>query len=261
MKKSGVNLLKNKSGQVTLFIIIAIVLVSAGVLIYLFRPGANSTRTQLENPSAFIDSCIRDKIAETKEIVSLQGGTYDVGNNSHYLYQSNKLKYLCYTNQYYTNCVVQEPLLIQRIEYEIKNEIQADAENCFEDLKTSYQNDGYTVNLQEGDTIVELLPERVSTTFNNIFTYSKGSNSQRIESFNVVIDSNLYQIASISSNIIEWENAYGQAPTSTYMNFYHNLKIEKHLQFDGTNIYILTDSQYGDVFQFASRSLVLPPGY
>jgi hypothetical protein len=45
------------------------------------------------------------------------------------------------------------------------------------------------------------------------------------------------------------------------MSWYPNLKIEKKLQLDGTTIYIITDRDTEEVFQFASRSVVLPPGY
>ena len=48
--------------------------------------------------------------------------------------------------------------------------------------------------------------------------------------------------------------SYGDADVQSYMNFYHNLQIEKKKQGDGTTIYILKDINTGEVFQFASRS-------
>jgi hypothetical protein len=45
------------------------------------------------------------------------------------------------------------------------------------------------------------------------------------------------------------------------MNYYHDLKVEKKKQLDGTNIYILTDRNNENKFQFASRSVAWPPGY
>ena len=45
-----------------------------------------------------------------------------------------------------------------------------------------------------------------------------------------------------------------------YMQLYRGIRVEKLEQTDGTKIYILTNKETEDVFQFASRSLVFPPG-
>ena len=45
------------------------------------------------------------------------------------------------------------------------------------------------------------------------------------------------------------------------MNYYHDLNVEKKKQSDGSTIYILTDRNNENKFQFASRSVAWPPGY
>jgi hypothetical protein len=45
------------------------------------------------------------------------------------------------------------------------------------------------------------------------------------------------------------------------MDLYHKLKVEKKSPEYGTSIYILTDRETNDKFQFAARSVVMPPGY
>jgi hypothetical protein len=42
--------------------------------------------------------------------------------------------------------------------------------------------------------------------------------------------------------------------------YYHDLKVEKKKQIDETSIYILTNRDTGEKFQFASRSYAFPPG-
>jgi hypothetical protein len=91
-------------------------------------------------------------------------------------------------------------------------------------------------------------------------TVTKGSTST-YNSFSVVLNNNLYELMGIANNIVEWEATYGDVSTSTYMTYYEDLKVEKMLQNDGTKIYILTDRNTGDKFEFASRSVVYPPGY
>ena len=45
------------------------------------------------------------------------------------------------------------------------------------------------------------------------------------------------------------------------MILYPGVKVEKYKQEDGTTVYILTDRNTNDKFQFAVRSLAWPPGY
>jgi len=54
---------------------------------------------------------------------------------------------------------------------------------------------------------------------------------------------------------------FGDAETTTYMNYYRDLKVEKKKKTDGTTVYIITDRNDGNKFQFASRSIAWPPGY
>lgn len=104
-----------------------------------------------------------------------------------------------------------------------------------------------------------MLPGKIVTTINNTLTFTKGGESERHEGFSVIVNNNLYELVSIAQNIIAWESNYGEADADYYMNLYHDLKVEKHPQSDETYIYILTNKNTGDKFQFASRSLAFAP--
>jgi len=45
------------------------------------------------------------------------------------------------------------------------------------------------------------------------------------------------------------------------MSYYHGLKVEKLNQEEGSTLYILTDKDTENKFQFASRSVAWPIGY
>jgi len=263
MRKRGKTF--SKRGQVTIFIIIAIIIVALGALIYLIYPPIKSAiKADYKNPNAFIQNCMEDEIEENVEKLSLQGGSIDPKH--YFLYEDEKVEYLCYTNEYYKYCLIEQPLLEAHIESEIKNAIEDKAGTCFQDLKESYEERGYHVNLRAGETIVELLPKRIVTTFTHQLTLTKRE-SEQYEVFRVILDNNLYEFVEIANSIIDWENAYGKAETSMYMRVYHHLKVEMIPQSiaiegqDDTKIYILTDKNTGKKFQLASRSLALPPGY
>ncbi len=252
--------LKERGGQVTIFIIIAIIIIGIALSIYLLVPRAETEAVfDATNPAGFMQTCLEKEIESTVETISSQGGSIVPVN--YILYQDNKIEYLCYTAEWYETCVVQQPLLKRHIESEIRDDIQEEVETCFANLQENYRDDSYTVNLETGKTVVELLPKRIVTRFENyVLTVSKGETS-RHDSFNVILNNNLYELSSIATSIIDWEATYGDAETTIYMTYYPDLKVEKLKQTDGSTIYILTDRNDGNKFQFASRSVAWPPGY
>jgi len=249
----------NNRGQVTIFIIIAVVIVIAGVLIYIFYPQIQAGLGIGEtNPEAFIQNCLEEELKSNVEKLSLQGGSLNPG--SYIMYDNEKLEYLCYTGEYYQTCVVQQPMLKQHIESEIENGIKDEINACFNSMQENFQRRGYNVNVRRGAESVELLPKRVVANLDYSVTLTKGETTT-YDSFDVILNNNLFELISIANSIIEWEATYGDAETTIYMNYYHDLKVEKKKQTDGSTIYIITDRNNGNKFQFASRSVAWPPGY
>lgn len=253
-------MMKNKSGQVTIFILIGIIIVAASVLVYIFYPQIQSTLGIEEStPQTYIQSCVEDKLLETVNLISAQGGS--VAPELYSSYQDQKIEYLCYTNQFYVPCVVQQPMLKLHVENEIQNEIEETVNDCFDSLEASYAARGYNVDMKTGTKKIELLPQRIVSTFNYSFTITKGEDVQDYDSFTILLNNNLYEFVAITNSIIEWETNYGEAETTLYMTYYPNLKVEKLLRSSGNKIYTLTDRKTGDKFQFASQSQIWPAGY
>jgi hypothetical protein len=250
----------NKSGQVTIFIIIAIIIVVIGVLIYTFYPQIKTSLSPKEqNPISFIQSCIEDDLKSAANSVSVQGGSINPQN--YILYKNYKVEYLCYTSENLRTCLVQQPMLKSHVETEIKNKIDSTIDSCFNSMKSNYEKQGYSVELRTGAKKIELLPKRIVGTFNYSFSLTKGENTQRYDSFMVVLNNNLYELVAIANSIIEWEATYGDAETTTYMTLYHDLKVEKDVKGDRGKVYILTDRNTGNKFQFATRGQIWPAGY
>jgi len=242
----------NKKGQITIFIIIAIMIVALGLLVYFMYPKLKTTLgIGTKDPVGYIQSCIEDDIKEATETVSLQGGS--ISPKHYILYNDAKVEYLCYTNEYYKLCTVQQAMLKQHIESEIKNKINQKVDSCFNSLKEDYEKRGYNVQLKTGNKKVELLPKRVIATFDYSLTLTK-ENTEKYTSFNFILNNNLYELAAIAESIVESETLQGDAETTLYMAYYPDLKVEKKIKEDGTKIYILTDRNKGNKFQFASRS-------
>lgn len=258
-KKRQIFSTKNQRGQVTIFIIIAILVVAIGVLIYMFFPQIRTGITgETKNPEVFIQTCLEDEIKDAVERLSLRGGSIEPEH--YFTYNNINIEYLCYTNENLALCVVQQPLLKQHIESEIEDEIAEEVRNCFSQLEENYENRGFNVNLEQGRTTVELLPKRIVTNFDYVLTLTKAE-TETHDTFRIVLNNNLYELISIAKSIIEWETTLGEADPRLYMTYYPDLKVEKNPRDDGTNIYIITDRNTEDKFQFASRSLVQLIGF
>jgi hypothetical protein len=257
-EKRGGAKIQNK-GQVTIFIIIAILIVGLAVLFFFVIPETKvGVVFDEKNPGAFLQTCLEDKISDTIELISSRGGS--IAPEHYFTYNNIKIEYLCYTNENLDLCVIQRPLLKQHIESEIENEIREDVVNCFDSLKKTYEEKNYNVNMETGKTTIELLPKRVVASFDYILSVSK-TQTDRYDSFSVVLNNNLYELVSIANSIIEWEATLGDVDPRNYMALYPDLRVEKNLRDDGTKIYVLTDKNTKTEFQFASRSLFFPPGY
>jgi len=250
----------DKRGQVTIFIILAIVIVVGAVLAYFFIPGFGlTTGLSVENPEAFIESCMEDEIEMALEKISLRGGSLEP---EHFFnYYNNPVEYLCYINQNYIPCIVQQPLLINHLKSELDESLQPVANSCFNDLKESYEDKGYNVEMKQGKIDTEFKIKSILFNFPNYELTLKKGETLKFDSFNIFVNNNLYELASIANSIIGWESTYGDAETTVYMNYYPHLKVEKKKQGEGTTIYIITNRETNKKFQFASRSLVFPPGY
>jgi hypothetical protein len=250
-------------GQVTIFIIIAILVVALAVLAYFLIPNLRSNiSVSQQSPTEFVDTCMREKVLETIETLSLQGGSIEVSETNSYFYKGDYVKYLCYSGEYWTACTNQEPFIREHFESEIENEIQDDVNSCFDLLVASYENQGYEVVLKNSQTNAdaEILPERTIVNFENEITITKGG-SETYDSFYIRMDNNLYELLEIAKNIVVWEIDTGDSISEAYMTYDPYLKVEKRTKTDDTKIYILTDRRTDDFFQFAVRSYAMPPGY
>jgi len=249
---------RGKKGQLTIFIILAILVVAIALFFILFWPKMKSdTGPEIDNPYVYIQECIEDKIDETINILSTQGGVME--NTAYYVYDREKIEYLCYTNKNYQKCVVQEPLLISTFEQELHDEIEEETIQCFGSLENNYKAKGFDVDLEKGNTLVDFEEGALVIDFNASLTLTK-VNTEEYKKFVMRIPTNLYEILKISSAIVDLERDYGKAPTDMFIDLY-GYKIQNLKQIEGTTIYIIEDrEEEGNAFfQFAVRSVVRPP--
>ena len=250
----------SKRGQVTIWVIIAIAIVAVVVIVFTVQRGLPEFITGVEfSPITFLTSCIEDDLSETISLLSDQGGYLEP--EGFILYNDNKVKYLCYTAQYYFLCSIQQPLIKENFQSQLDSFVRPRANACARSLVQEYERRGFDVSAGDIDTNISIDPSVINIKVIAPMTVSKGDSVQSFREFDVDRNSELYELLYIATSIVDFEATLGDSETTLYMQYYPDLKIEKNKLSDGTKIYRLSNVVTEESFTFASRSLVFPPGY
>jgi len=243
----------NRRGQVTIFIIVAILIV-AGILVYYLWLGPSSSVRNVERLSGF-DGCVQDSLEGKMETIGERGGF--VNPDFTYMYDGDDVTYLCYTNLYYKPCVVQSPLIVNKFEDSLELVSKEEIETCYDNSINDLKAKGYDVAKGDISYEIELGPGIIDVKIQAPTSVS----GQNFVNFDSRIPSAMYDLLMIATSIVQYEIAYGDSDVASLMLFYPGVLIEKIKRSDGTTVYILTDKQTGAQFKFASRSYAWPAGY
>lgn len=248
---------QEKKGQVTIFIILAFVLVIF-ILILFFAKGRIPVIFQEKVPIDQIETCVLESSKASVELLSLQGGTLNPEN--YYMYKGNKVDYVCYTEESYKPCVMQKPLLINTVEFELAEVITEKSKECLNLIKNDFTGKGYSITYKNPKVTTEILPGTILIEIEADLKVSDSDSSITYKTIKIAQDSSLYKFLQVVSTIANKETTDGDSEALTIMLLDHQLKVEKRIQSEGTRIYTLTDRGNNEKFMFAARSIVIPPG-
>ncbi|MCK5449685.1 hypothetical protein KAI32_02370 [Candidatus Pacearchaeota archaeon] len=242
----------NTKGQVTIFILVAIMIVSVVLIFFLW---ARPTYFSDESKELGFENCIRDAIEPVIDELGETAGFANVGFS--YLYGGQEFVYLCYTNEYYKTCTVQVPFLRTNFQEQIGKVMEKKINVCYDNSINDLKSQGYSVTSGDVDYEILIEPGVVRVEVDAPMTVD----SQKFARFNVRVNSPIYDMVMISTSILQSEAKYGDSDISEMMRFYPDYIIDKIKRDDGTTVYILESKVFGTKFQFASRSLAWPAGY
>jgi hypothetical protein len=254
------NLLKERKGQLTIFVILAILIIV--VLAIIFYPTIKKALIP-KTPVDFIPKdCIEKSVSDALAINLLKGGSFSP--KLFFMYNNETLDYLCYTGEWYKTCSMQKPFLKQSIEKEIENYTRSGVKKCIDNMKATLVSNGYSVTINGSENpILDINPNGVGVSLDIEMQTQKADVTEKFDSskFKVSFNSGVYNLIMIASSIQNFEARYGDTIPEDYMTLYPNIKVEKLKQSDGTKVYILTDRDTNEKLQFAIRSISWPPGY
>lgn len=245
-----------KKGQIAIFVILGIAIVL--VIILLLIDSKKLSASQTEKPALEqIRECVQKETNAVKESLMIQGGTFEPEN--YYMHEDEKIRYLCYTEEYYKKCIMQVPFLKQNIEEELSGYLEPKLQNCLKNVKENLENNGYTVSMTKPITTVRLIPNSISIEIDTDLRLTKGA-TITYDNIQTDVDSKIYQMIIFAGSISNWEARYGDSEIVPYMSYYPWVRVEKRKQIEGTTLYTLTNKDNGEQFKFAVRSVANPPG-
>lgn len=246
-----------RRGQVTIFIIIAIIIV-VGILGTIYFMGVKKIKAPTNiNPKQSIQKCVRDVI--TKSVGKMMNNGGQQLPTQAIMYQGSKYNYLCYQADYYLSCYNLHPMLNSLIESEIRKDTIPGVQNCFNKMREDFEARGFRVSGGGAIYSIDLLPGEVKVNLYKNISLRHGDSSQSFDNFNTRILSPLYRLVQIARDIVNSESQYCNFEYNGYMLLHPDYNILR-IDYRGVKIYKIIDRRTGAEFKFAIRSCVSAPG-
>ncbi len=253
--------MNNKKGQVTVFVIVALLIVAVIFIVMLLNRGSVTSREQdFDNPDAYLSTCINERARIILDEMLSNGGLLSLENKI--LYNTKEVPYLCKNINNFEPCVNQYPLYVSQIEKEFDEAIQTDAEQCFSSLITELEERNYEIS-SNGDVKVEakLKPEVVEISFENEISISKSGETKKFSKFDTFVFTKIQSIGFVVSEIISQEAKWCYFSNDGFMTLYPEYDIRVYLMEDSTKIYTVKNKKTNEEIEFATRGCAMPAGW
>lgn len=246
-----------RSGQVTVFIIVGIVIVAGIFAMIYFMGGIDDNTPGNLGPKVFVDKCVRDVVEESIEKMLFNGG--EVVPSQTIWYQGDEWNYLCYQADFYQGCYNIHPMLEMQIEKEIVADTRAQVQECFDLVRDDFESRGFDVNEGATTYLVDLLPGYVAISLRKKIDISKEGASQSFENFDSRVVSPIYDLVRVARDVVNSESQFCNFEYNGYMLLYPQYDIRR-IDYSDSKIYRLIDRRSGAEFKFAVRSCAFAPG-
>lgn len=255
-----------KRGQLSIFIILGILFVAGLASYFAFKgnliPSLISGKDV--NPNIFLEACLKEKIKDTAEIISLHGGSVNPSFSKKFKFNNDNnyhnIAYLCYNENYYVPCINQQPMLIQHIKKEFKDEIKETVEDCYQDMLENLEEEDYEAESNYRDFEIKLIPEEIKIEIDANVSLKKNDVFSERKGFVVSVKSHLYDMAVIAQEIVSQEAEYCSFNNLGFMMLNPEFEVSNLRTSDLETIYTIKYKDSGEEFRFVVHSCVNPPG-
>ncbi len=250
--------MRSRRAQITIFIIVGVLIVSAVLILIYFMGGIKTTKPATTNPKDIVGKCVRDVVTTSINKMMRNGG--QIIPSLAIKYQGIKYNYLCYQADFYQGCYNIHPMLEKQIEKEIFLDTKQGVQNCFNSMRQNLENRGYTVDGGKTQYSINLLPGYVKINLHKrIDTKSPTGASQSLSNFNTQVLSSMYDLVTVARDIVNSESQFCNFEYNGYMLLYPQYDI-KRIDYSDSKIYRVIDRKTRADFRFAVRSCAFAPG-
>lgn len=241
-----------KRGQLTVFIILAIIAFSLILIFFLwYKP----TYIDEGGKRLRLESCVEDVVKTSLNELEKNGEF--LTNGFYKKYQGENIPYLCYTSDYYKTCTIQNPFIFKSYEKALNKVTKEKIKSCYDSSIDELRAQGFNVRAGEIKQNITIVPGKVRT----LLSVPTRIGSQSFQRFNVEFNSPIYEMLFLATSLIQSEAELGSGDLDSLRSYYPDYRFKKLELGDGTTIYTIKSIKFNDEIKFASRSLVFPPGY
>jgi hypothetical protein len=246
---------KNKRGQLTLFIILAILLVASVMLLfYYWKPEIFS----MDTPEPRLERCISNSLDAKIKTLSLSAGLINPTFN--YMYMGKNYTFLCYTDEYYKPCVNQEPFLTKAFEESLAILLAEEFQECYDSSVDDLVRRGFDVRKGKAVFDISIEPNEILIEIDAPLSISSGGSTIGTQKYRYRHRTNLYELLMVAVSLIQFETYYGDSEQTMQMFYYPNILIDKQRRGDEVKVYTLTEKNEKIEYRFAVKSFPYPAG-
>lgn len=182
----------NKRGQVTIFIIIAIVIVVAIITVLYIQKSSNAPKTEIQIVKNYLDSCFEDKAKQVILDTAQQGFYYNLPVAS--------INFLDEKTAYYYKDGQDIVPSITTVEQELSSAMNDKMLPC---LALSQFQQQYEITRQECSSSAKVKETTVEFSISCPITLTKGVAASKLDNFKTIVSSNTEKLMNTAELIVQ----------------------------------------------------------
>ena len=252
--------LKYKRSQITIFVILALIIVVIIALIFsLSKTDIVQKLFGPKDPVFEIKTCAENSAKLFTEKLMPTGGVLNPPN--YLLFNNINAVWMCYTPFENQICINKHPALASEIEKEILDNIQPTIEQCFDALENELEN------YQAGELAfsIEIVPTKIRIKINKQISYTSNEQVVNIENFDTSINSPMYTFVSLTNEVLNQEvscNCLQETCNADILKMdreNQDFQVKRFVTGNNEKVYTITEKDSGKEFNFAVRNCVRMP--
>lgn len=192
---------RGKRAQLTLFVIIAIIIVSVIILFFLLSKSPFISINPLENPRGYFQECMDEPIESSIDSINLDIISKNLTPTLRY--NGEEIFYLCYAEGNNELCETTIAPLTNFIRENLHNSLKTKVDSCFELLGSSLKE--YNYNSESTNFEVQILPGDILFSINKKISFEIKDQKQAYETFDISKSYDLFEMLIISNEILNQE--------------------------------------------------------